>query len=95
MSAIKHLIAGLLLAVNSAAFAAAMGGLTTATSAAEEIQTWLYTFVGVAAIIYLIVMGVLVWTELKTWADFGWAVVKIACVGGAIGLAGWAWSLFA
>ena len=75
--------------------ALALGGLDKATSAASDIKTGLYALVGVVALIYLIYLGVMAFTEKKSWADFGWGVVYVSLVGGAVALGTWAWSLFA
>jgi len=73
----------------------ALAGLDTAKTAADDIQTGLYALVGVVGLIYLIWLGVSAFTERKSWADFGWGVIHISFVGGAIALGTWAWSLFA
>ncbi|MCW5223653.1 hypothetical protein D5041_21410 (plasmid) [Verminephrobacter aporrectodeae subsp. tuberculatae] len=80
-------------AMQSSAFA--LGGLEKAKSAAESIKTGLYALVGVVAIIYLIYLGVMAFTEKKSWADFGWGVMYVSLVGAATALGSWAWTLFA
>ena len=75
--------------------ALALGGLDKAKTAADDIKTGLYALVGVVALIYLIYLGVMAFTEKKSWADFGWGVVYVSLVGGAAALGGWAWTLFA
>jgi glucose-6-phosphate-specific signal transduction histidine kinase len=80
-------------AVQSNAFA--LGGLDKANSAAEDIKTGLYALVGVIALIYMIYLGVMAFTEKKSWSDFGWGVVHVSVVGGAVALGTWAWALFA
>jgi len=82
-----------LTAMTSPAFA--LGGLDVAKSTAEDVKTGLYSFVGVMALIYLIYLGVMAFTEKKSWADFGWGVVHVSLVGGAVAIGGWAWTLFA
>lgn len=72
----------------------ALGGLDKAKSAADDVKTGLFTLVGVIAIIYLIYLGVMAFTEKKSWSDFGWGVIHISVVGGATALANWAWELF-
>lgn len=52
--------------------ALALGGLDKAKTAADDIKTGLYALVGVVALIYLIYLGVMAFTEKKSWADFGW-----------------------
>jgi hypothetical protein len=78
------------------AFAAvgATGGLATAQQTLSNIQIALFGLVSVVALIYMIYLGVLAFTEKKTWADFGWGVVHVAAVGGAVALGNWAWALF-
>lgn len=75
--------------------ALALGGLDKATSTAEEIKTGLFGLVGVVGLIYMIYLGVMAMTEKKSWSDFGWGVVHVSLVGGAVAVAGWAWTLFA
>ena len=84
-----------LLATQAVSSAATLGGLTKAQSAASDIQAGLFALVGVIAIIYLIYLGVMAFTEKKSWSDFGWGAVHVSVVGGAVALAGWAWTLFA
>lgn len=75
--------------------AMALGGLDKAKTAADDIKTGLYALVGVVALVYLIYLGVMAFTEKKSWADFGWGVGYVSVVGGAAALGGWAWKLFA
>lgn len=75
--------------------ALALGGLDKAKSTAEEIKTGLYALVGIVGLIYMIYLGVMAMTEKKSWSDFGWGVVHVAAVGGAVAMATWAWTLFA
>lgn len=87
-------VAGLTLALmQSSAFA--LGGLDKAQTTGSEIKTGLYALVGVVALIYMIYLGVMAFTEKKSWSDFGWGAVHVALVGGSTALASWAWSLFA
>ncbi|WP_369211055.1 TrbC/VirB2 family protein [Xylella fastidiosa] len=79
---------------NALASVGGSGGLRKAREAAENIKTGLYALVGVIAMIYLIYLGVMAFTEKKSWADFGWGVVYVSLVGGAVALGGWAWTLF-
>lgn len=76
-------------------FAQTLGGLQTATTAADDIRTGLYALAGAIAGIYIIWLGLMAKTEKKSWADFGWGVVHVSLVGGAVALATWAWTLFA
>lgn len=73
----------------------ALGGLDKATSTAKDIQTGIYTFVGVTSIIYLLYLFLMAKLEKKSWSDFGMGVVHVAIGGGSISLATWAWGLFA
>lgn len=92
-NAVKTAAVGAFVAASTSAFA--LGGLDKAASTATEIKTGLYTLVGIAALIYMIYLGIMAMTEKKSWSDFGWGVVHVAAVGGAVALATWAWSLFA
>lgn len=74
---------------------AALGGLDQAKSIAEDVKTGLYALVGVVALIYLIYLAAMAFTEKKTWSDFGWGVVHVSIAGGALALGAWGWSLFA
>ncbi len=69
-------------------------GLQTATDTMEEVKDAFVLMVGVFVLIYLIYMGVMAMTERKSWAQFGWAVVYVALVGGAVNMATWAYNLF-
>jgi hypothetical protein len=74
--------------------ALALGGLDSANSIAEDIKTGLYLLVGTLAVIYLIYLAAMAFTEKKTWSDFGWGLVHISVAGAAVALATWAWNLF-
>lgn len=93
-SQFKIILALGLFNVISSAFASTLGGLTKAQTAATDIKTGLFTLVGVIAIIYLIYLGVMAFTEKKSWADFGWGIVYVSLVGASTALAAWAWGLF-
>jgi hypothetical protein len=86
-------LAALLLLCSTSAFAA-VGGLDQAKSIAEDVKTGLYALVGVVALIYLIYLAAMAFTEKKTWSDFGWGVVHVAIAGATLALGAWAWSLF-
>lgn len=75
-------------------FSLAGGGLAAATSAATDFKVWLFTFIGIAAVIYLLWVGLAVFAEKKSWGDFGSAVVGVVVVGGIPTLVIWAWSVF-
>lgn len=93
-TAIRSLTAILLAFTVNTAYAA-IGGLSKATSVAEDIETGAYTLLGAGAVIYLIYLAFMAFTEKKTWSDFGWGVLHVAIAGGVVALASWAWSLFA
>ena len=76
------------------ASAFALGGLDKAKDTANDIKVGLYALVGVIALIYMIYVGVMAFTEKKSWSDFGWAVVHVSAVGASLGIGTWAWSLF-
>ncbi len=89
----KFVAASALVMTSEVAMAA--GGLAKSTSTMEEIRGWLYTIIGVCAIIYLLVQGLMAFMDRTQWSDFGMAVVKVAVVGGTPALAVFAWGLFA
>lgn len=76
------------------ASAFALGGLDKAKDAANDVKVGLYALVGVIALIYLIYLGAMAFTEKKSWSDFGWGVIHVSLVGASIALGTWAWSLF-
>lgn len=76
------------------AFAQTLGGLDTAKSTLGSIKTYLYSFLGIAAMIYLMWVAIQCFTEKKQWGDLGMAVVQVTVVGAIIVLGSWAWSLF-
>ena len=84
-----------LLLINSPAIAQGLAGLTKAQEAADTIKTGMYGLVGVVALIYMIYLGVMAFTEKKSWSDFGWGAIHVSAVGGSVALASWAWTLFA
>lgn len=87
-------VAGLTLAlVQTSAFA--LGGLDKAQSTATEVKTGIYALVGVIAMLYMIYLAVMAFTEKKSWSDFGWGVVYVSLAGASVALASWAWGLFA
>lgn len=76
------------------AWAQTLGGLQKGQQAGESIKTGLFALVGVVALIYLIYLGAMAFTEKKSWSDFGWGVVHVSIVGGSLALGNWAWTLF-
>ncbi|NKF92671.1 hypothetical protein GO286_04966 [Ralstonia solanacearum] len=87
--ALAVLIAGLLSC--TPAFA---GGLDSGTQAANTFKIWFYGFVGALATIYLLWVGLEVWSDKARWADFGMAIGKVAAVGAVVVIVPWAWTLF-
>lgn len=76
------------------ASAFAVGGLDKAKDAANDIKVGLYALVGVIALVYMIYLGAMAFTEKKSWSDFGWGVIHVSLVGASLALGTWAWSLF-
>ena len=95
LHSLKNKAALALISSAAAAPSWALGGLDKAKTASTEVQTGLYALIGVVALIYMIYLGAMAFTEKKSWADFGWGVVYVSLVGGAVALGGWAWTLFA
>jgi hypothetical protein len=72
------------------------GGLAAGTQAANTFTAWFYSLCGVAAGSYLLWVGIQCWSNKADWIhDFGGGIAKVAGVGGALVLAGWAFGLFA
>lgn len=89
----KAILTAMGLVVSANVFAGT-GGMVKATSTAQQIQSGLFIFCGVAAVIYMIYLALMAFTEKKTWSDFGYGVLHVALAGGAVALASWAWTLF-
>lgn len=91
----RRAIAGaVLLAAASEAYAG--GGLNAGTQAVSNFTLWFYGICGVLAGAYLLWVGVQCWSNKADWIhDFGGGVAKVASVGSALVLAGWAFGLFA
>ena len=70
------------------------GGLQSGTDALTQIKTWLFAFVGIAALVYLLVMVLMALMERKQWGDVAMALVHCALAGGAVAGGTWALSLF-
>lgn len=70
------------------------GGLESGTQAAQMFKQWFYGFVGIMATIYLLWVGLEVWSDKARWADFGMAIGKVAAVGAVVVIVPWAWNLF-
>ncbi len=75
----------------SCAFAS---GLDSATQGATTFKVWLYSFLGVCALIYLGWKGAESWMDRGHWSDFVTACGKVAVVGGVAVLAPWLWNMF-
>ncbi|WP_433706476.1 hypothetical protein [Paraburkholderia sacchari] len=72
------------------------GGLAAGTQAANTFTIWFYSFVGILAGSYLLWVGIQCWSNKADWIhDFGGGIAKVAGVGSALVLAGWAFGLFA
>lgn len=71
------------------------GGLTTATTAVTEISTWMYTFIGACAVMYLLFKGAQACADKIQWMDFLSSVGQVALVGSVPTLGVWAWTLLA
>ncbi|HDR9511082.1 hypothetical protein C5615_32855 [Burkholderia cepacia] len=83
-------------AMSAAAHAAyAGGGLNAGTQAVSTFTTWFYSLAGIGAGAYLVWQGVQCWSNKADWIhDFGGGIAKVAGVGSALVLAGWAFGLF-
>lgn len=79
----------------SAPALALAGGLDSGTQAATTFKTWFFSFLGVIAVLYLSWQGAQLWGHKIQWIDFGESIAKVAVVGSVLGLAAWAWAIFA
>ena len=70
------------------------GGLDVGTTALTTIKTWLFTFVGVGALVYLLYNIAMAFMERKSWGDVGMALVYCTLAGGAVVGGTWALDLF-
>jgi TrbC/VIRB2 pilin len=93
---VRAALAVFALGLHGAAFAGAgaAGGLSVAQSTASNIATALFGFASVGAGVYLLYLGLMAWSDKKTWGDFGMGVVHVSLVGGSLALSTWAWALF-
>ncbi|KVL70348.1 hypothetical protein [Burkholderia ubonensis] len=86
--------AGVVMSVAAHA-AYAGGGLNAGTQAVSTFTTWFYSLAGVGAGAYLVWQGIQCWSHKGDWIhDFGGGIAKVAGVGSALVLAGWAFGLF-
>lgn len=91
----RRAIAGAVL-ILAARAAHAGGGLNAGTQAVNNFVLWFYALCGVGAGGYLCWVGVQCWSNKADWIhDFGGAIAKVAGVGSALVLAGWAFGVFA
>ena len=81
-----------LCALASPAFAA--GGLADATTMMEDLKTWLFGFIGLAAIIYMMYNIAMAFMERKSWGDVAMALVYCTGAGGALAAGNWALEVF-
>lgn len=96
MNKFKQGILAIVISMNVAVAQAQVGGgLSKAKTVGDDIQTGLFALAGVMAVIYLIYLAVMAFTEKKSWADFGWGIVHVGVAGASVSIATWAWSAFA
>ena len=89
----RVIASAVLLTAGQAAYAG--GGLAAGTQAVTNFTTWFYSICGILAGCYLLWIGVQCWSNKADWVhDFGGGVAKVASVGSALVLAGWAFGLF-
>lgn len=91
---IKSALGAFFICAIASAPAFAGGGLDAATSALTDIKTWLFTFVGIAALVYLLYCCGMAFAERKTWSEVGMALIYCALAGGAVVGGTWALDLF-
>lgn len=70
------------------------GGLDSGTTALTEIKTWLFTFVGIGALVYLLYNVAMALMERKSWGDVGMALIYCTLAGGALAGGTWALEMF-
>lgn len=68
-------------------------GLDAGTDAATNIKTWIFTILGISALIYLAYCIIWAFMEKKSWNDVGVALVQVICAGGALAGGNWALTL--
>lgn len=74
--------------------ALAAGGLDTGTTALSDLKTWLFSAVGIMALIYLLYCCAMAFMERKSWGEVGMALVYCALAGGAVVGGTWALGLW-
>jgi hypothetical protein len=87
-------LASVTLALMLCAQSAFAGGLDSATSGATTFKIWLYSFLGVCAVIYLLWKGAEAWMDKAHWSEFVTACGKVAVVGAVSILTPWLWNMF-
>ncbi len=75
-------------------FAAAGGGLDSATNAITNLKSWLFPFVGLCALVYMLYCILMAFMERKSWGDVGMALGYCALAGGAVAGGTWALGMF-
>jgi len=71
------------------------GGLDSGTDAVSNIKVWIFTILGIAALIYLAYMIIFAFLDRKSWSDVGVALIQVICAGGALAGGTWGLSLLA
>ena len=94
MEMIKSAFLLMLVSVFMSNAALAAGGLDTGTSALNDLKSWLFTAVGVMALIYLLYCCAMAFMERKSWGEVGMALVYCALAGGAVVGGTWALGLW-
>lgn len=82
-----------LLCVNPA-FADGLASLDKATTALQDILSWLKVFVVVASVLYITYMVVMAIAEKKSWSDVMMGLVYCAIAGGVVMGGEWASELW-
>lgn len=90
---LTYLLVACLSLVSIDAFAAG-GGLQAASTQAEQIKTWAYSFLGIAAVGYIIFNVLMAYLGRKGWGDVAMAVVYAAIAGGSLAVGVWAWGIW-
>ncbi|MGL5290037.1 MAG: TrbC/VirB2 family protein [Aeromonas sp.] len=88
------MMATVMLSMAAPALAAGGGGLESATDAMKTIKDWLFTFVGVAGLVYIVYTVGMAFAERKSWSDVGMALIYCAIAGGAVKGGTWAMELW-
>lgn len=74
--------------------ASAGGGLQAGTNALTDFKVWLFTIVGIAALVYLIYNILMAFMERKQWSEVGMAFLYCSVAGGVLVGGNWMLSLF-